>query len=120
MVGDMASIEVESDILSDEIHRVHVGQIVRLEGDCLGGKPASGKVTKIYPAGFTTRAAPGPRHRRRTRITVSDDRGPATGPGWSRLVQGAAGAVTQCRQSPGRSSATHELVDWLEVMIPPP
>jgi len=64
LVGDMRSIEIETDILSEEIHRVRVGQRVRLEGRALAGAEAFGRVKKIYPAGFTKVSALGVQQQR--------------------------------------------------------
>jgi HlyD family secretion protein len=51
-IGDLASIRVESDILSEEVGRVRAGQDVRLFGPAVGPKPVAGKVARIYPSGF--------------------------------------------------------------------
>ena len=51
-IGDLSSIEVEADILSEEIGVVRVGQGVEISGKALGGKIVHGKVKTIYPSGF--------------------------------------------------------------------
>lgn len=51
-IGDLDSIRIESDILSEEIGRVEVGREVAIYGPAVGPAPAAGKVERIYPAGF--------------------------------------------------------------------
>ncbi len=63
-VGDMASIEIRTDILSDEIGRVQVGQEALLVGRAIPDPNARGRVKKIYPSGFTKISALGVRQQR--------------------------------------------------------
>ena len=51
-VGDLTSICIESDILSEEVGSMRVGQDVEVFGPAIGDEPISGKVTRIYPSGF--------------------------------------------------------------------
>ena len=51
-IGDLSSIRIESDILSEEIGHVKVGQEVEISGPAVGGEPIAGKVARIYPSGF--------------------------------------------------------------------
>ncbi len=64
LVGDVGSVEIETDILSDEIHNIHQGQKVILVGEALGGETATGRVKTIYPSGFTKVSALGLRQQR--------------------------------------------------------
>jgi HlyD family secretion protein len=50
--GDLASIDVESDILSEEVVRVKVGDQVDLLGKALGEVVIEGRVKRIYPSAF--------------------------------------------------------------------
>ena len=51
-IGDLATLTVEADILSEEIERVRVGQDVELHGGALADRTVGGSVLRIYPAGF--------------------------------------------------------------------
>ena len=51
-IGDLDSIRIESDILSEEVGRVKVGLDVEILGPAVGAKPIPGKVSRIYPSGF--------------------------------------------------------------------
>jgi HlyD family secretion protein len=51
-IGDMDSIEVESDILSEEITQINVEDPVEIFGKALRGKSIMGHVKRIYPSGF--------------------------------------------------------------------
>jgi len=51
-IGDLKSIRVESDILSEEVGLVKVGQDVEIFGPAVGDRPVPGKVIRIYPSGF--------------------------------------------------------------------
>lgn len=51
-IGDLSSIEIESDILSSDIRRVKPGQRVIIFGKALGDNEIIGSVKLIYPAGF--------------------------------------------------------------------
>jgi len=51
-IGDMESIRVEADVLSEEVGQVKVGQEARIFGLAIGPEPLVGKVERIHPAGF--------------------------------------------------------------------
>jgi HlyD family secretion protein len=51
-LGDLDSLRVESDILSEEIRRLHVGQPVEIRGPAAGAAPVLGRIERIFPAGF--------------------------------------------------------------------
>ncbi|MCD6386391.1 efflux RND transporter periplasmic adaptor subunit [Candidatus Sumerlaeota bacterium] len=51
-IGDLNSIEIESDILSSDIRRVKPAQRVIIFGKALGDNEIIGSVKMIYPAGF--------------------------------------------------------------------
>ncbi len=94
LVGDMNSIEIESDILSDEIPGVHVGQTVRLEGKAITDPTATGTVRKIYPAGFTKVSALGVRQQRVKVLIEFDNSRLHLGPGYGLDIK----IVTEARQ----------------------
>jgi len=51
-LGDLTTIEIESDILSEEVTRISVGNPVEITGRALRDKTIPGEVTRIYPSGF--------------------------------------------------------------------
>jgi len=52
-IGDMASAEIECDVLSEEAGRIDAGAAVQLLGKAITGENAAGAVKQVYPAGFT-------------------------------------------------------------------
>ncbi len=58
-LGDLRSIEIEAEILSEEIGQFEEGAEVVLSGQALRGREARGEVKRIYPHGFTTTSALG-------------------------------------------------------------
>ncbi len=85
-VGDMSSIEIRADVLSDEVQRVKVGQKVLLVGDAIppraGNSPPVGTVKKVYPSGFTKISALGVRQQRVTVLIQSGNSALGLGPGY--------------------------------------
>jgi HlyD family secretion protein len=51
-LGDLTSMEIECDILSEDAGRVKAGQAVAIEGKAMGGKSVEGKVKRVYPSAF--------------------------------------------------------------------
>lgn len=51
-LGDMDSIEIEADILSEEVTSISPGDKVIVHGKALRGKRIEGMVQRIYPSGF--------------------------------------------------------------------
>lgn len=72
-VGVMDSIEIRADILSDEIGRVAVGQVVHLAGPAMRGRRVDGLVKKVYPAGFEKISSLGVRQQRVTVLVEFDN-----------------------------------------------
>jgi HlyD family secretion protein len=52
-IGDLAELEVEVDVLSQEVVKVKIGQRAEIFGPAIGERPLHGTVKNIYPAGFT-------------------------------------------------------------------
>jgi HlyD family secretion protein len=52
-IGDLAELEVEVDVLSQEVVKVKIGQPAEVFGPAIGERPLMGTVKNIYPAGFT-------------------------------------------------------------------
>lgn len=71
-IGDMNSIEIESDILSEEIPQVRVGNFVELRGKALDREEAIGRVKRIYPSGFEKISALGV-EQQRVKVIVAFD-----------------------------------------------
>jgi len=51
-IGNLKTIEIESDILSEEVGRISLGDPVEISGKALGNRTIEGKVERIYPSGF--------------------------------------------------------------------
>lgn len=51
-LGDLSTLEIESDVLSEEVGRVREGAQVELLGKALGGAERMGTVKRIYPSAF--------------------------------------------------------------------
>ena len=51
-LGDLGTMEVESDILSEEVVRIGVGDPVEIHGRALQDSVLNGTVTRIYPSAF--------------------------------------------------------------------
>lgn len=71
-IGDLASLEIRVDILSDDIHKVQIGQQATIFGQALGERKLSGKVSKIYPTAFTKISSLGIEQQRVTVIVLLD------------------------------------------------
>jgi HlyD family secretion protein len=52
-LGRWEDLELEADLLSQEVVRVKIGNLVEVSGPAIGPLPAQATVTRIYPAGFT-------------------------------------------------------------------
>jgi len=72
-IGDMDTIEIESDILSEEVGCVRPGQRVEITGKALEGRTAEGRVKRIYPGGFKKISALGIEQQRVKVIAAFDN-----------------------------------------------
>ncbi|MFM1921347.1 MAG: hypothetical protein RLZZ303_2981 [Candidatus Hydrogenedentota bacterium] len=52
-IGDLSTIEIECDVLSEEVGAIQEGNPVELLGKAVGGENRSGTVRRIHPAAFT-------------------------------------------------------------------
>jgi HlyD family secretion protein len=52
-IGDLNQLEIEADLLSEDVVEVKVGDQVEIHGPAVGEKTAQGKVSRVFPAGFT-------------------------------------------------------------------
>ena len=80
-IGDLNSLRIESDILSEEVGRVKVGQPVEIFGPAMGEKSVTGKVVRIYPSGFEKISSLGIEQQRVKVIVAFDDGAPRLRPG---------------------------------------
>lgn len=71
-IGDMESIEVEADILSEEVVRIEEGDPVEVTGQALGERVVEGSVKRIFPSGFEKISALGI-EQQRVKIRVAFD-----------------------------------------------
>ena len=74
-IGDLDSIEIESDILSEEIGSIEVGDPVEITGKALDDRVIPGKVKQIYPGGFMKVSALGI-EQQRVKILIEFDNAP--------------------------------------------
>jgi len=94
-IGDMDSIEIECDVLSEEISAVAPGNKVLIQGKALMGKTIEGAVKRIYPSGFMKISALGVEQQRVKTLIDFDSPAAQLRPGVSVDVR----IVTQ--ESPG-------------------
>ena len=52
-VGQMQTLEIEAEILTQDAVRIQQGDRVDIEGAAVGSRPVHGRVSRIYPRGFT-------------------------------------------------------------------
>jgi HlyD family secretion protein len=71
-IGDVNTIVIESDVLSEEIPQINVGMPVEISGKALDNKKVFGKVSRIYPIGFTKISALGV-EQQRVKVIISFD-----------------------------------------------
>ena len=74
-IGDLETIEIEADVLSEEVGRVRVGQPVEISGKALGDRVVEGRVKRIYPAGFKKISALGV-EQQRVKVIVDFENNP--------------------------------------------
>jgi len=86
-IGDMASIEIECDVLSEEISAVAPGNKVLIRGKALMGKTIEGSVKRIYPSGFMKISALGVEQQRVKTLIGFDNSAAQLRPGTSVDVQ---------------------------------
>ncbi|MDR3598359.1 efflux RND transporter periplasmic adaptor subunit [Clostridium sp.] len=74
LVGDTKSLELESDILSDDIYRIKIGNDVEISGKAIGDSILNGKVVKIAPEAKNITSSLGVNQKRvPITIEISDD-----------------------------------------------
>lgn len=81
-IGDLDSMEIRVDILSDDIHKVKVKQRVKIFGPALDNKEIEGQVATIYPSAFTKISSLGIEQQRVTVIVHFDNSRIGLNPGY--------------------------------------
>jgi HlyD family secretion protein len=107
-LGDMDSIEIESDILSEEVGRVRAGNVVELRGKALEDKNAVGYVTRIYPSGFEKVSALGVEQQRVKVIIGFENKGLGLRPGTSLDVRIVTQESPDALAVPNRAVFRHD------------
>lgn len=82
-VGDLDSIEIECDVLSEEVVRVAPGNPVEITGRAVDGAALPGAVTRVYPAAFQKISSLGIEQQRVRTIVGFDNTGLGLRPGTS-------------------------------------
>ena len=75
-IGRLEDLEVETDVLSEDVGRIHVGDAAEIYGPALGGAAGSGiagTVARVYPAGFTKVSSLGVEQQRVTVVVRFDE-----------------------------------------------
>ncbi|MFO0915789.1 MAG: efflux RND transporter periplasmic adaptor subunit [Pirellulales bacterium] len=73
-VGDLNQLEVEADLLTQDALTVSVDDPVEIEAESLGAKGLRGRVTRIFPQGFTKVSSLGV-EQQRVRIVIGFEEG---------------------------------------------
>lgn len=80
-MGELATLEIECDVLSEEVVKVKPGNPVEISGKALGDAVHSGTVKRIYPSAFMKISALGIEQQRVKVIIAFDEPVPALRPG---------------------------------------
>jgi len=74
LIGDIKSLELEGNILSDDIYKVQIGDEVEVSGKAMGDSTVKGKVVKIAPEAKNITSSLGVNQKRvQVTIEISDD-----------------------------------------------
>lgn len=82
-VGDLGTIEIECDILSEEVVQIEAGNPVEISGKALGDLVVMGVVKRVYPSGFMKISALGIEQQRVRTIIEFDNSESRLRPGTS-------------------------------------
>ena len=75
-IGDLTTLRVEADILSEDVGRLSVGQAVEVAGQAVGDKALPARIERIYPAGFKKISSLGI-EQQRVKVIAAFDQPPA-------------------------------------------
>lgn len=107
-IGDLSSIEIECDVLSEEIGRVEVGDRVEISGKALQNVTLEGRVTRIYPSGFMKISALGIEQQRVRALISFQSEGLTLRPGTSVDVNIITDEATETIAVPDRAAFRQE------------
>ena len=107
-IGDLASLEIECDVLSEEVSLVRVGNAVEITGKALQGKTVMGRVARIYPAGFMKISSLGIEQQRVRTLIEYDVHEVALRPGTSVDVRIITAEAVDALAIPARSAFRKE------------
>lgn len=110
-IGDMASIEIECDVLSEEITPMRVGNKVEIKGKALSGEFIFGEVKRIYPSGFMKISSLGVEQQRVRTIISFDNEKVGLRPGTSVDVRIITAEADNALAIPDRALFRNE-GDW--------
>lgn len=82
VMGDPATSEILSDVLSEEVGRIQLGDPVEITGKATGAAPLKGTVKRIYPAAFKKISSLGI-EQQRVRVLIDSPDAAALRPGTS-------------------------------------
>lgn len=71
-LGDLNSLGIETDVLSEEVHMLAVGQPVEITGKALADRVLRGQIARIFPSAFTKISALGV-EQQRVKILIDVD-----------------------------------------------
>jgi HlyD family secretion protein len=106
-VGDLDTIEIECDVLSEEVVEVDVGDPVAIHGKALDGETVMGRVERIYPQGFEKISALGIEQWRVKTIIAFDNSTLGLRPGTSVDVRIITAEHTGVAAVPERATFRH-------------
>ena len=107
-LGDLATIEIESDILSEEVVSINVDDPVEITGKALGGETTTGAVKRIYPSGFEKISALGIEQQRVKILVDFDNSQLRLRPGTSVDIRVITAENTDTLAVPERATFRHE------------
>ncbi|MEK7795115.1 MAG: efflux RND transporter periplasmic adaptor subunit, partial [Candidatus Hydrogenedentota bacterium] len=103
-IGDLGSIEIECDVLSEEIASIRVGGPVEITGKALMGKLIAGEVKRIFPTGFMKMSALGVEQQRVKTLITFDNSEAGLRPGTSVDVKIITAESKDVLAAPDRST----------------
>ncbi len=102
-IGDVGSIEIECDILSEEVVDIEKDDPVEITGKALGDRIVMGKVKRVYPSGFMKISALGIEQQRVRTLIEFDNKEAGLRPGTSVDVRVITRESTDTLAVPERS-----------------
>lgn len=106
-LGDLSTIDIECDVLSEEVGRIREGNPVEISGKALRGHTIMGRVKRIYPAGFKKISALGIEQQRVKTLIDFDNEAAQLRPGVSVDVRIITGESPEAVAVPERATFRH-------------